>query len=522
MSTLNIFAETETKDLINYISQKADLTRPLFLWIDLFCGCGGVTEGYSRVKNNFVVACVNHDDSAIKSHHLNHPECIHYTEDIRNWRVIVKLKHLVTQLRLVFPDMVLCLHASLECTHFSKAKGGMSRDADSRTLAEHLFNYDCLGIQYITIENVQEFTTWGPLNDDGKPIKSKQGQDYKAWINNYKKLGYTYQSMILNAADYGAYTSRKRYFAILAKAGLPVAFPERTHAPKKELSKYPNLLPHNPVKEMLDLEDEGQSLFEKNKSGNYYVTATFSRVYYGLLKFHKEGLFRIRYNGGDMREKSKSLNKPLGTILCNSTHSIVKPIFLTSYYGASQDGNGVHSLESACPTITTKDRFVLHHLQYCYGKPYYSKIDEPSGTLTTTPKGELVTTKWLFDMQFSNVGSSINRTAPTIIARQDKKPLYLASANNYGWIDYSQPHPDDCDVKKQLKEFMRQHGIIDIKIRPLKVEELKRIQGFPEEYKLVRGKTKAKKQIGNAVVPVQAMANAQALYDVYCEISGLA
>ena len=37
------------------------------LYIDLFCGAGGVTTGISQVPGVHVVACVNHDADAIAS-----------------------------------------------------------------------------------------------------------------------------------------------------------------------------------------------------------------------------------------------------------------------------------------------------------------------------------------------------------------------------------------------------------------------------------------------------------------------
>ena len=70
----------------------------------------------------------------------------------------------VEAMRKQYPAARVVLWASLECTNFSIAKGGQSRDADSRTLAEHLFRYiDALRPDYIQIENVKEFMTWGPL-----------------------------------------------------------------------------------------------------------------------------------------------------------------------------------------------------------------------------------------------------------------------------------------------------------------------------------------------------------------------
>lgn len=489
---IDIFTEYNTGFLIDYIKKNYDPKEKLFLGVDLFCGCGGVTEGFSNAPNFFMVACVNHDEFAIKSHQKNHPYCIHYTEDIREWVVVYKIQSLIDQLRLVFPEAIIMLHASLECTHFSKAKGGLSRDADSRTLADHLYKYLVFNPDYITIENVEEFLSWGPLDNNGKPVKKEKGIDYKNWVTYFNKKGFKYDYKILNAADFGAYTSRKRYFGIFAANNLPICFPEQTHICRKKLHLKPHLKAHKAVREKLNLHIEGKSLFGLNLKGKPYVEATFERVYHGLVKFYNEGFFTIRYNGGCMKEKSKSINNPLGTI------------FLSSYYGASKNGQGVHSIEEPCNTITTKDRFALHHLQYAYGKPTFSEIAEPSQTITTNPKHELITTKWLFDTQFNRVGNSINKPCPTIIARQDKKPLYMASTTNSKFIDNSKDVPGDTEIKRKLRDFMRLKGITDIKIRSLQLDELKRIQGFPEDYILEGGKTRAMKYIGNSVVPIMA------------------
>lgn len=508
---IDLFSELNTEGLIRFIKNKYNPNKPIFLGVDLFCGCGGVTEGYSKAENLFIVACVNHDPYAIKSHEKNHPYCIHYTEDIREWVVVFKIQSLINKLRIVFPDAIVLLHASLECTHFSKAKGGLSRDADSRTLANHLYKYLIFKPDYITIENVEEFLSWGPVDSKGKPIQSKKGIDYENWIRDFQNKGFKYEYQILNAADFGAYTSRKRYFGIFASNGLPITFPKQTHISKNKVHLNPTLKPHKAVKEKLNLHIEGNSLFGLNLRGKPYVEATFERVYHGLIKFYNEGYFTIRYNGGCMKEKSKSINNAFATILTGNVHGLVKPIFITSYYGASKNGQGVHSLEVPCNTIATKDTFALHHLQYAYGKPTFSKLSEPSQAITTTPKQELITTKWLFDTQFNRVGNSINKPAPTIIARQDKKPIYLASTTNSFFIDNSIEVPGDSEIKQKLRKFMRENGITDIKIRSLQLDELKRIQGFPENYILEGGKTRAMKYIGNSVVPEMAEALANAI-----------
>ena len=110
----------------------------------------------------------------------------------------------------LYSDAHLVLWASLECTNFSKAKGGQPRDADSRTLAEHLFRYiETINPDYIQIENVEEFMSWGDMDENGKPISMDKGRLYQRWVRNVRKYGYNFDFRILNAADYGAYTTRK-------------------------------------------------------------------------------------------------------------------------------------------------------------------------------------------------------------------------------------------------------------------------------------------------------------------------
>ncbi|RZJ89976.1 MAG: DNA cytosine methyltransferase [Chryseobacterium sp.] len=106
-----------------------------FLVIDLFCGAGGTSTGFLQAKGKaLVIACINHDAKAIESHWLNHPEVLHFEEDIRTVE-LSPLVSLLAQYKTIYPNAKVILWASLECTNFSKAKGGQARDADSRTLA---------------------------------------------------------------------------------------------------------------------------------------------------------------------------------------------------------------------------------------------------------------------------------------------------------------------------------------------------------------------------------------------------
>ncbi|MFC4219035.1 DNA cytosine methyltransferase [Flagellimonas marina] len=579
-------------------------------WIDLFCGAGGTTTGIHLSKANAsVIACVNHDQMAIDSHKENHPDCLHLTEDVRDKKVVATLGRLVSKLRVQDPDCHINLWASLECTNYSKAKGGLPRDADSRTLAESLFMYvEELQPDYIFIENVREFMAWGPLDENGRPVSRKNGKDYVKWCNRIQGFGYNYDFRLLNAADYGAYTSRLRYFGQFAKKDLPIGWPLPTHA--KELPESEGMFPNKlkkwrPVKEVLDLDDEGSSIFERKKP---LSENTLKRIYAGLVKFVANGdeEFTKVYNSGNDFQRVKSMDEPIGSVTTQNSHAKVKAIFLSTYYGngglhgvegpsptvttkdrvAKVEANflldyqyksNAHSLERPCPTIVTKDKLAqvtphflvnsysgggqhtdIHgpapsiltnpksNLATCnfmdqqFGKSTPSDINGPSGALTTNPKMNLVSAKpWIMDTNFANIGSDVdgpNRTitasrhhhylvnpqfqskgasveepCPTIIARQDKKPLSMINcreSSGFGVIVFH----GDSEMTVKIKYFMAYHGLVDIKMRMLKIPELLKIQGFPKGYKLKGTKTDQKKFIGNAVVPLIAQSLVESNY----------
>ena len=305
----------------------------MLYYIDLFCGAGGVTTGveeamFREQKCARVIACVNHDPHAIASHLANHPECVHFTEDIRTLDVS-PIVDLVKKVRTQ-KNAIVVLWASCECTNYSRAKGGQSRNADSRTLPEHLFRYiEAINPDYIQMENVEEFMCWGDLDENGHPVSKDKGRLYMRWVDNVMKYGYEYDYRILNAADYGAYTSRRRYFGIFARKSLPIAFPEPTHARKPQNGLFGQLKPWRPVREVLCLEDEGESIFTRTKP---LCDATLKRIMAGLEKFVVKGdsNFLIKYNSMSQRGKyiPPSIDEPCPTVCTQSRLGVVKARFL--------------------------------------------------------------------------------------------------------------------------------------------------------------------------------------------------
>lgn len=538
------------------------------LYIDLFCGAGGTSTGvenarYADEQCAKVIACVNHDANAIASHAANHPDALHFTEDIRTLELSPLVAH-VERMKKIYPDALIVLWASLECTNFSKAKGGQPRDADSRTLAEHLFRYiEAIDPDYIQIENVEEFMSWGDMDENGKPISKDKGRCYEKWKRNVRKYGYDFDWRILNAANYGAYTTRKRYFGIFAKRGLPIVFPEPTHCKDGKTDMMGRLEKWNAVKEVLDFTDEGDSIFCRKKP---LAEKTLERIYGGLIKFVAGGkdAFIVKYNSmnrngkyqppsidepcptvatqgrlalakvsflskqysGHPESKNLSIEEPAGTITCKDHHAfvsayygngnnysvespapailtkdhlaLVTPFFMNYYSGGGQLGG----VDEPCPAITTvpKQRIVTPvFIDQQFGASSAASIEKPLGAITTNPKYSLVTCKgksFLMNPQFASAGVSVDSPCFTLIARMDKKPPYFVNTEEGIGICIKE---GDSPMTVKIKQFMILYGLADIKMRMLRIDELKKIMGFPEDYILIGTQSDQKKFIGNAV-----------------------
>lgn len=507
------------------------------LYIDLFCGAGGTSTGVNTARLDGeecakVVACVNHDANAISSHASNHPEAMHFTEDVRTLDLTPMVDHL-KRCRADNPEALTVLWASLECTNFSRAKGGLPRDADSRTLAEHLFRYiEAINPDYIQIENVEEFMSWGEVDENGKPLSMDKGKSYLRWVRNVKRYGYNFEHRILNAADYGAYTSRKRFFGIFARKGLPIVFPEPTHCKNGSAqSLFDDLEKWRPVSDVLDFENEGESIFGRKKP---LSEKTLERIYAGLVKFVAGGkeAFMIKYNSVNQKTGKycpPSLDNPCPTVACQNRLALAKVSFLSKQYSGHPASKNIsvegpagtvtardhHAFISACygngynlqldrpaPTLTTKDKLAkvsCHFIANEYsGGGQISSIDSPNPAVLTNPKQKLVTVeKFLMNPQFASAGSSIEDPCFTLIARMDKRPPYLIMTES-GDVAI-RIFETDSPMMVEIKEFMVLYGIVDIKMRMLMIEELKLIMGFPEDYVLIGTQAEQKKYIGNAV-----------------------
>lgn len=511
---------------------------PKFLIIDLFCGAGGTSTGFEMAGDlALVIACVNHDYKAIKSHWLNHPHVAHFEEDMRKLDLMPLLK-LVNYYKTFYPDAILILWASLECTNFSKAKGGQPRDADSRTLADHLDRYViALQPDYVQIENVVEFMSWGPLDENGKPISRKNGEDWLRWRKLICSHGYVDEWKELNSANFGAYTSRNRLFGIFARPGLPIVWPEPTHA--KEPSKrglYGDLKKWMPVKDMLDFTDEGKSIFNRKKP---LVDNTLERIYAGLVKFVAKGdtSFISKYYSGKPAGKVNSVNQPSSTVTTFGNqalvqtvgftaqsieqpagavttidhHALVQTNFLVKYNSKQKDGSyNAPSIDDPAPVITTQNRLYLAQLKFITN--YYSNggeltsvddpaptistrdrsavvsvtnhnnqsIEQPAGTIMTNDKHSVVNCEpFIMPTNYDNKPISTDQPAPTITA--NRKHHYLINPA-YGGHAIATDQPCPVTVARQDKVplylVQAEEGLVAVPVYPGDSEIMIKIKQF--------------------------------------------
>ncbi len=354
------------------------------LVIDLFAGAGGMSLAMEAAGLEVDYA-INHDPVALAVHKKNHPKTIHLKTDIFK----VKPKDVTKGRR------VRLLHGSPDCRDHSRAKGGKPLDKKSRCLPWSMYRWaHDVRPDVITVENVPEFRDWGPLGEDNQPIKEKRGQSFRRWIRQLEKLGYIIEHHILNAADYGAPTSRKRFFMIARCDGQPIRWPLPTHGGL-------GLKPLKSAAECIDFTIPGRSIFGRKKD---LAKATQKRIFEGLRRFVINNphpyivgntapvLIQTSYGEREgQRPRYLNIHEPLGTIVAQGVkHSLVSAFLTKSYKGVV----GVPLDGRPLDTITTKDH---HSLVTAFLTAYYSgeesggqDLREPLRTIPTKDRFGLV------------------------------------------------------------------------------------------------------------------------------------
>lgn len=385
------------------------------LFVDNFAGGGGASTGIELAIGRSVDVAINHDPDAIAMHKANHPNSKHYCEDV--WQVDPE--------EACEGHPVALAWFSPDCKHFSRAKGGKPVDKNIRGLAWVAIKWAyTVRPRCLMLENVPEIMTWGPLGKDNKPIKERSGETFEGFVlalttgipkdhPAFKEmcdaleisvtsemadalslgLGYKVEYKILKSCDYGAPTTRTRFYMIARCDGQPIVWPKPTHAPKdSEAVKAGEKLPYRTAAECIDWSIPAQSIFERSKP---LAENTLRRIARGIQKFVVENpepfIVTVNHSGDGFR--GQDINEPLQTVTAKHGYGIVTPTIM-----CNNTNNVGASAEKPLPTVTTGNRNYLvapSIVPIGYGErdgqdPRVNSIEKPLGTVVSSGKHYLV------------------------------------------------------------------------------------------------------------------------------------
>lgn len=354
--------------------------------VDAFAGFGGASTGTEAATGEPVSIAINHDPVAISVHALNHPETEHYTADVFS----------VDPVRACRGRRCRHFHLSPDCRDHSRAKGGAPVSASVRALADvGIVWAKAVQPDVITLENVPEFVDWGPLDENGKRIKSRLGEEFRRWCGELEALGYVIEWRILHAHHFGAPTSRKRLFLVARCDGEAIRWPEQTHGSPEEVAANPKLNLWRTAAECIDFSDLGRSIFGRKRD---LADATLRRVATGFVDFVHDNpnpyVVTLRNN-----VRARGVDEPLTTVTAGGTHhGLVAPVLVQTSYG-EREGQRPRVLDLHKPLGTVVAGGVKHSVASALIAPFIAKhyggvvghgVERPLGTVTTVDHHSLV------------------------------------------------------------------------------------------------------------------------------------
>ena len=349
------------------------------LFVDNFAGGGGASTGIEVAIGRSVDIAINHDPDAIAMHRANHPNTKHYCENV--WEVDPK--------DACGGKPVALAWFSPDCKHFSRAKGGKPVDKNIRGLAWVAIKWAYeVRPRVLMLENVPEIQTWGPLGEDNKPIKERAGETFHGFIavlsdglskehpafaemclalninvesdmadELSKGLGYKVEFKTEKSCDYGAPTTRTRFYMIARCDNEPIIWPTPTHAPKNsELVKSGKCKPYRTAAECIDWSIPTKSIFERDKP---LAENTLRRIARGIRKFVIDNPepFIINYK---FENPPQSAGEPLSTVTSVNNHYVVTPSIVPIGYGEHEKQQPrVNDIEEPLGTIVSSGKHYL-------------------------------------------------------------------------------------------------------------------------------------------------------------------
>jgi DNA (cytosine-5)-methyltransferase 1 len=459
------------------------------LIVDSFAGGGGASTGIELALGRSPDIAINHDAAALAMHIANHPASRHFVEDIRAIDPSEACQGRPVGLAWFSPD----------CKHFSKAKGGKPRDKAIRGLAWVVVRWArAVRPRVIILENVEEFKTWGPLDENGNPIKARAGETFREWLGQIQRLGYHVEYRNLVAANYGTPTTRKRFFLIARCDGHPIVWPSPTHG-----KGCPE--PWRPAADIIDWSIPCRSIFGRRKP---LADNTLARIAAGVRRYVIESArpYIISHYGQSV---GRALSQPLPTVTAGGQghQGLVCPTLIQTGYG-EREGQAPRCLDIRKPLGTVVAGGAKHAVVAAWLTKHYTGVvgqtlDAPLGTVTARDHHSLTVAR---------LGSATADRRAEVRAFLVK--YYSSSGQQQSLFDPLHT----VTVRPRFGLVMiegKAYEIADIGMRMLQPHELFAAQGFPADYVVDipdrgDGKPLTKKDkyalCGNAVCPQVAAA----------------
>jgi DNA (cytosine-5)-methyltransferase 1 len=323
---------------------------------------------------------------------------------------------------------------------------------------------------------------------------------YRAFLGALQSLNYNVEARVLNAADYGDPTSRRRLFIMARHDGRPISWPEPTHGMK---------LPYRTAREIIDWDIPGASIFRRRKA---LAPKTLARIAAGLRKYGGENAepFLVKMYGTN---DACSVDRPCPTITARGNHIGLCQPFLIRYQGdhaGENDGaQRSHSLDLPLPVVDTSNRYGLVepfiiHTNHNGGDRGHC-IDSPLPTITCGHRGEMALIQpFVIGQQSKSAPRTVDEPLMTIATRgaialvEPFLTKYYGTAKTQGTNE-----PLDTITTRDrfglVEPSTDERGVLDIRFRMLQPHELAAAMSFGRGYKFEGNKTETIKQIGNAV-----------------------